>query len=236
MYDCIVVGGGVIGLMTAYELSTSGLNVAVIERAHPGQEASWAGGGILFPISPWDYPPHLIEMVKWSQIAYPRICRNLTEISGVDPECIQSGLLYLDSSQFQKAVDWNKKFNFQFSYVGEIDIKQNFPFINRAKNTSGILMPEILQVRNPRFIKALSKALKAIGTTILPLTQAHRITTSQNRVTGVVTQNDMLKANSVVVSCGAWSNVLVDEFNSQFNISPVKGQMLLFKNFGTPNP
>ncbi|MGH8659783.1 MAG: FAD-dependent oxidoreductase, partial [Gammaproteobacteria bacterium] len=32
--DCIVVGGGVIGLLTAYELAQEGLRVTVVERGH----------------------------------------------------------------------------------------------------------------------------------------------------------------------------------------------------------
>jgi glycine oxidase len=51
MTDCLIVGGGVIGLSLAYELAGHGMRVRMIDAAQPGREASWAGAGILPPAS-----------------------------------------------------------------------------------------------------------------------------------------------------------------------------------------
>ena len=48
-YDCVVVGGGVVGLSSAWELAGTGLKVAVLDQAVPGRESSWAGAGMLPP-------------------------------------------------------------------------------------------------------------------------------------------------------------------------------------------
>ena len=47
--DVLVVGGGLIGCGAAFELAKAGLTVAVVERGHPGCEASSAGAGMLAP-------------------------------------------------------------------------------------------------------------------------------------------------------------------------------------------
>ena len=47
--DCLVIGGGVIGLTTAWKLAQQGLSVRVCDQSTPGREASWAGAGILPP-------------------------------------------------------------------------------------------------------------------------------------------------------------------------------------------
>ena len=39
--DCLIVGGGVVGLSLAYELSRRGFTVEVIDRGEMGREASW---------------------------------------------------------------------------------------------------------------------------------------------------------------------------------------------------
>ena len=49
MSDVIVVGGGVIGLSTAWELASHGATVKVIDQGMIGREASWAGAGMLPP-------------------------------------------------------------------------------------------------------------------------------------------------------------------------------------------
>ncbi len=49
MQDCLIIGGGVIGLSLAYDLAPHGCQVQVIDQAEMGREASWAGAGILPP-------------------------------------------------------------------------------------------------------------------------------------------------------------------------------------------
>jgi glycine oxidase len=48
----IIVGGGVIGLLTALNLAPDVGHVTLIDRSALGQESSWAGGGIVSPLYP----------------------------------------------------------------------------------------------------------------------------------------------------------------------------------------
>src|SRR5437899_11958198 len=50
--DVVILGGGVIGLTAAYFLARSGAHVTVLDQGDLGQEASWAGAGILPPGNP----------------------------------------------------------------------------------------------------------------------------------------------------------------------------------------
>jgi glycine/D-amino acid oxidase-like deaminating enzyme len=52
MSDIAIVGAGVIGLSLAYELAGRGLSVRLFDQSQPGQEASWAGAGMLPPGNP----------------------------------------------------------------------------------------------------------------------------------------------------------------------------------------
>ena len=45
--DVLIVGGGVIGMMTARELADGGAKVLIIDKGSLASEASWAGGGIV---------------------------------------------------------------------------------------------------------------------------------------------------------------------------------------------
>src|SRR5690606_36089871 len=47
--DVAIIGGGVIGLSIAYELSRQGVASTVLDRGPLGRAASWAGAGIIAP-------------------------------------------------------------------------------------------------------------------------------------------------------------------------------------------
>src|ERR1051326_1983499 len=50
--DTLILGGGVIGLSCAYYLAREGVRVTVVDKGDLGQQASWAGAGILPPGNP----------------------------------------------------------------------------------------------------------------------------------------------------------------------------------------
>ncbi|MDE3170941.1 MAG: FAD-dependent oxidoreductase, partial [Acidobacteriota bacterium] len=57
-YDVVIIGGGIIGCSIAFELSSQGFRVIVVDRQEPALEASWAAAGMLSPApdSPRDAP------------------------------------------------------------------------------------------------------------------------------------------------------------------------------------
>ena len=64
----LVLGGGVIGVTTAYYLARSGHEVTVVDReAEPGLETSFANAGEVSPgyASPWAGPGVPIKAIKW---------------------------------------------------------------------------------------------------------------------------------------------------------------------------
>ena len=67
-YDLIIVGGGIIGLLSAYEFAAAGLKIAIFDKGDFGKESSWAGAGICYPLAPWDYAPSLMELTLSSLI------------------------------------------------------------------------------------------------------------------------------------------------------------------------
>ena len=67
-YDVIVIGGGVIGVTTAYYLWKKGLEVAVIERNEfSSEETSFANGGQISAshAEPWAHPGAQWQVAKW---------------------------------------------------------------------------------------------------------------------------------------------------------------------------
>src|SRR5438874_172598 len=85
--DVAIVGGGIIGAVTAYYLTRAGVRVALIERGLIAREASWASAGIISPgggaTAKLD-PRH--ALYHMTQSLYPELIPRLQEESGVDVE------------------------------------------------------------------------------------------------------------------------------------------------------
>ena len=71
MDDVLILGGGVIGLSLAYELACGGVKVRLIDRSAPGQEASWAGAGILAPANRATAPDSYERLAALSYQLHP---------------------------------------------------------------------------------------------------------------------------------------------------------------------
>ena len=86
MRDFLIIGGGVIGMMTAWQLADAGHKVNLVERGNCAGEASWAGGGIVSPLYPWRYTMPISQLASWSEGRYPELTAHLADATGIDPE------------------------------------------------------------------------------------------------------------------------------------------------------
>lgn len=221
--DCVIIGGGIIGMMTARELVTSGLTVRLLERGLIGREASWAGGGILSPLYPWNSPEDIWSMVICSQEIYPVLCEELFEETGIDPQWIRSGLINFDRIDTNKLTNWAERTGTNFSILDAKQITELEPACKKNFD-SAILLPDVAQIRNPRLLKALEKSLIHNGVQIQEGTEVLSILEQNGKVKSVKTSEGNIDCRYVVVAAGAWSGRFLNE---KIKIEPVRGQMLL---------
>lgn len=226
MSRILVIGGGAIGLLTARELATAGAHVTLIERGETGRESSWAGGGILSPLYPWRYADSLTALARWSQARYTDLCRELQMASGVDPECLPSGLLILDPEERADALAWAKAHQSRMERIKPADLAELEPALSHT--TDGALwLPEIGQVRNPRFARALRRAVEA-RVEVREHEEVSELRVTAGRIQGVRTRQGILEADQVVVCAGAWTATLLAQLGAAPAVEPVRGQMMVF--------
>jgi glycine oxidase len=210
MSDCLIIGGGVIGMMSARTLALSGAKVTLLDQGVCGQESSWAGGGIISPLYPWKYDDLTNELSLASQAVYADLCAQILEDTGLDPQYLQSGLLMMDEYDSDVASTWLERYGLTYQIYEK-----------------GALFTNIAQVRNPRLIKALKADILSKGVKIVENTQVESLLLSHDKVIGVNANQQKYLADHVVVCSGAWSSqwlALTEE------IFPMKGQMIVLKS------
>jgi len=222
--DCIIVGGGVIGYSTALELARAGMAVTLLERGQAGQESSWAGGGILYPLLPWDYAEAVNRLTQTSIASFPSWAEQLQAAGGINPEYRQCGMLVLPPFSAAQARAWCGTHSTRVETAGSHEIVPEL-----TAGEEALWLPDVAQARNPRLLKALRRRLQQLGVEITEHTEVTGWKNDGARITGIETSRGMFNADRYIVTSGAWSRQLLGKFALNLDIRPIRGQMLLFK-------
>ncbi len=212
----MIIGGGIVGCMTAMELVNRGFKVTIVERnqiaAQTSGESSWAGAGIVFPLLPWMYRDEVNQLALSGANLYPQVCEQLLRKTGIDPELAQSGMLIKPPYDLTLVKNWCNQNQFEFTQIGD-----------------DLLMPKVAQVRNPRLLQALKKWLIMHDVTLLECTQLAPIQETNALNTWHTTTGEVLRADIFIVASGAWSFELLKETAVNIDIKPMRGQILLYQ-------
>lgn len=221
--DSIIIGGGIIGLATALELACAGHRVRLLERNLVGRESSWAGGGLLFPLLPWEYREPVTRLAAFSESLFQPWTGALAAATGIDPEFERCGMLVLPPFDQTAATDWCRVHDYP---AEQIAAASRLPWISGA--LPALWLPAVSQVRNPRLLKALCASAKAHGVVIEEQAEVTGWESSGHRIRTIATRRGEFSADLYVVCAGAWSRPVLGGFGAALPIEPVRGQMLQF--------
>lgn len=236
--NTLIIGGGIIGLLTARELVKTGQSVTVLERNKgAGLESSWAGGGILSPLYPWRYPKAVNVLSAFGHKKYPKLAADLFRATGVDPEYVRSGHLVLNTEEYDQAKKWSREFSRKVSYnrkaqffsrINNKEIARIEPEV--AENfLNAFWFPAMGQIRNPCLMKSLIKDLIQKGVKIITRANVEKINTAAGKVVSVETSVGKKSAENYLIAAGAWSASLLKDTGVSLDVEPVRGQMILFR-------
>lgn len=225
--DVIVIGGGALGMLSARCLAAAGRKVVLLERSRAGYGTSRAGGGIMSPLTPWDVAAPVARLAEQSLPLLPALVAALAQDTGIDSEYRVTGVIYLDCAELESALAFCRRQGRPAELLDESSLARVAPAARRTPGPS-LLLPDVAQLRNPRFLDALKADLQRRGVEVLEDAGEVRLRRNGAGVMVDAGRRGQLRAADVVVAAGAWSAPLLAPLGVQLPVRPIRGQILWY--------
>ncbi|MBL1106060.1 glycine oxidase ThiO [Streptomyces sp. 5-8] len=229
--DVLVIGGGIIGLVTAWRAAQRGLATAVVDP-EPGGGAAQVAAGMLAAVTELHYGEEtLLALNLESARRYPAFAAELSELTGHDLGYRRCGTLAValdadDRAHLRELHALQQRSGLESEWLSGRECRRLEPMLAPGVR-GGLRVDGDHQVDPRRLAAALVTACERAGV-VFHRVWAERLDVERDRAVGVTTADGTgLRAERVVLAAGSLSGRLAgvpDELLPP--VRPVKGQVL----------
>jgi len=204
MADIVIIGGGIVGVSTAWFLTKQGIDVVLCEKGHiAGEQSGRNWGWVRQQGRDAREMPMIIESL--------RIWRTLAQDLGEDVGFMQTGCLYAarTDDELERYAAWlptAREHGLDTRIVSGEEIAELVPGAT-AKWKGGIYTASDGQAEPHKAAPAIARAAARNGASILTSCAVRGIETQSGRVSGVVTEYGAIKTPIVLCAAGAWTSM-----------------------------
>jgi glycine/D-amino acid oxidase-like deaminating enzyme len=221
--DVVVIGGGIIGIMTALFLARDGISVTVCEKGEVGHEQSGRNWGWvrIMGRDPGEIPLGLESMRLWSE---------MDKLVGGDTGFTRSGIVYVADTpaalaQHEAWLDHAKHYQLDSRLLSSREIESVLPGCKRAF-AGALFTPSDARAEPQKAVPAMARALRRHGGTVLTRCAVRGIETTAGRISAVVTERGTIACSRIVLAGGAWSRLFLGNLGIDFPQLKVLGSVL----------
>jgi glycine cleavage system T protein len=201
----VVIGGGVIGTSTAYHLAEQGwTDIVILERDKLTSGTTWHAAGLIASAG------MSTETLSWIFRHSRDLYRRLEAETGVSTGFHQCGHLHIATTQARREAQ-RREMNFM-RLMGHVkhevtpaEVKAMFPLIETEGMLSAIWSPEDGRANPVDVTMAMAAGARKRGVRIVEGCPVDDILVERGRVSGVVTPQGAIRADTVVLAAGMWS-------------------------------
>lgn len=205
--DVVVIGGGVIGVMTAWYLAERGEKVVLCEKGRiAGEQSSRNWGWVRQQGRDHAELPIMMEA--------SRIWEGLGEAAGEDLGFRRTGVLYVASDEKKAAYyeNWREKnavpHQLDTRVLSAAEVAQMVPMAGQ-KVVSGLWTASDGRAEPWVAVPALTRAVRRKGVVVTEDCAVRCVDMAAGRVAGVVTEKGRVACDRVVLAGGAWSSLFL---------------------------
>lgn len=234
--DVVVVGGGSIGLASAWRLAQRGIEVEVVDP-HPGGGASGVAAGMLAPVTEARLGQEALlrlGMASWAR--WPDFVAELEDTTAVGWRIgyRADGTVVVavdadDRAQMHDLVDRQRSLGLEVEHLSVGDIRALEPALTPAARRGALAAGE-RSVDPVRLVEVLAVAAERAGVTVRR-DRVARVLLAGERAVGVeLASGDCISAGTVVLAAGAWSpGVAGLPEVVRVPVRPVKGEVVTLR-------
>jgi D-amino-acid dehydrogenase len=215
-FDVVVVGGGIVGTATAYELGRAGVSTLLVDRADAGR-ATDAGAGILSPETAKRDDPGWVDFVLAAGRHYDQLLAQL----GPDTGWARCGILQLATRETDlSAWEWVAERAIGATEITPDEARSMVPVLGKV--IRALHHPRAARVDGRFMCAALRRGAEAHGVTV------RRGSVDEVRAGSratVVVDGDEVRVPSVVIAGGAWTPRLGRQLGVELPVGPLRGQI-----------
>ncbi|GCB50137.1 glycine oxidase ThiO [Streptomyces sp. NL15-2K] len=229
--DVLVIGGGIIGLVTAWRSAQRGFATAVVDP-EPGGGAAQVAAGMLAAVTELHYGEQtLLGLNLESARRYPDFVAELTDLTGHDLGYRRSGTLAValdadDRAHLRELHALQRQSGLDSEWLSGRECRRLEPLLAPGVR-GGLRVDGDHQIDPRRLARALVAACERAGV-VFHRSWAERLSVVRERAAGVVTRDGAaLGAGQVVLAAGSLSGRLAGVPDDVLPpVRPVKGQVL----------
>jgi sarcosine oxidase, subunit beta len=224
----VVIGGGVNGLSTAFQLAKRGLrDVVVLERRHLGSGATGKSGALVrchYANVPEARLTHesLKIFRQWDD-----------EIGAGSPGFSPVGFLQVVAPEHEDRLRANvaahQAIGIDTRIVDRDELREIEPFLFTDDLTVAAFEPGSGYADPNATLHGFAQAARRLGVRIVEELPATVIIVKNGRVTGVTTPAGTIATEAVVLAAGSWANQLLLPLGVDLGMEPVRTQVVLFR-------
>ena len=203
--QAVVIGGGVIGISTAYHLAAQGwTDVVVLERDRLTSGTTWHAAGLIASAGMSS------ETLSWIFRHSLDLYQRLEAETGVSTGFHRCGHLHLATTKARREAQ-RREMNFMRLMghdkheVSPAEVADMFPMVSTEGLLSAIWTPEDGRANPVDVTMAMAAGARKRGVRIIEGCPVDDIIVDRGRVRGVVTPQGTIRADHVVLAAGMWS-------------------------------